>query len=381
MFEWLFREEHQIFRKSVRRFLEKEIAPRVAEWERQRALPRSVFRRFGEMGFLGLAVPEPAGGAGADPVAEAIFYEELGRYGTGGVAGSVGYHAGCALPLVASYGGTELKERYLQPSLLGEQLGGLALSEPENGSEPGKIRTVARWDGEGYRITGVKKFVTNGDRADWLCVSARIEGQDEVSLFLVDTRAAGVGPKRSLRTLGWRAAGLAEVEMHDVAVPASHLLGGEGQGEAILGQFAPREQLMLALFCIGLADAALEETIAYSKQRKQFNRTLNQFQVLQHKMVDMAVEREKARHLAYRAVYLLQQGQEAVTVISMAKAYAGEMIKQVTDAGVQIHGGMGYMMETPIQRYWRDARALSIAGGTTQSVREKLAERLQLTGN
>lgn len=378
LFDWLFTEEHRLFRKSVRRFLEKEIAPHVADWERERALPRAVFQRFGEMGYLGLAAP--ASTEDADVVAEAVLYEELGRYGTGGVASAIGYHAGGALPLVAAFGRPELKDRYVKPSLQGEQVGGLALKEPA-GDSAGTLQTVARKEENGYRLNGVKTWVINGDVADWVCVSARMEGQEGVSLFLVDARAEGFGPKRSLATLGWRAAGLAEIELRDVFVPAEHRLGEENEGGAMLEQLARREQLMLALFCVGLADGILEATVTYSKQRKQFHRTLNQFQVLQHKMVDMAVEKEKVRHLTYRAVYLLQQGKDAATEIAMAKAYAGEVIKQVADAGVQIHGGMGYMMETPIQRYWRDARAMSIAGGTTQALKEKLAEKLQLTGN
>jgi acyl-CoA dehydrogenase len=382
MSHWIFQEEHEMVRKSIRKFVDKEVLPQIEVWEREGALPRMFLERCGELGYLGLSVAEAYGGSQTDLITEAVLFEELGRCGSLGVASSIGYHTGCAMTLISCFGTEEQKSQLLPPAVRGERILALSVSEPSTGSDVGSIQTYASRDGNEYVLNGVKKFVTNGLIADTICMAVKTDPTKEkegVSLLMVDTASPGFSITHQSEVLGWRSSNMAEIKLENVRVPVNRLLGDENQGYAYLSRITPWQRIMFSLFSVGLAERSMQDTMLYSKQRKQFGQTLNQFQVLQHKMVDMAVEIEKTKNLAYRALYLLGQGQDAEIEATMAKAYAGEMIKQVTDSSVQIHGGMGYMMETPVQRYWRDARALSISGGTTQLMNENLTRRLGIT--
>ena len=382
MSHWIFQEEHEMVRKSIRKFIEKEVHPHIEVWEREGALPRMFWERCGELGYLGLSVPEAYGGSQTDLITEAVLFEELGRCGSLGVASSIGYHTGCVITLISRFASEELKDQLLPPAIRGERILALSVSEPSAGSDVGAIQTYAKRNGDEYVVNGVKKFVTNGLTADSICMAVKTDPTKEkegISLLIVDTASLGFSITHQPGMLGWRSSNMVELKLENVRVPVNRVIGEENQGFTYLSQITPWQRIMFALFSIGLAERSMQDTMLYSKQRKQFGQTLNQFQVLQHKMVDMAVEIEKAKNLAYRTLYLLVGGQDAEVEATMAKAYAGEMIKQITDSSVQIHGGMGYMMETPVQRYWRDARALSISGGTTQLMNETLTRRLGIT--
>ncbi|GAX90333.1 acyl-CoA dehydrogenase family protein [Effusibacillus lacus] len=378
MGHWLFGKEHEMFRQSVRKFVEKEVTPHIEEWERAGEVPRSLFRRAGELGYLGLKFPEEYGG-GNDLLADAIFVEEMSRCGSGGTAAALTAHSGIAVTPIWRFGDEEQKQRYLIPALRGEMIAALGITEPDSGSDVASIRTTARRVGDSYILNGSKTFITNGVNADIVCVAAKTEpeaGHRGISLFVVETKTPGFSVGKNLRKLGWRASDTAELAFEDVRVPAGNRIGQENQGFYYIMQNFQWERILMALSSVASAEKALEQAMRYSRERIQFGVPIQQFQVLQHKMVDMAVDIEKARNLTYWALYQYQQGKDAVTEATMAKAYAGETVSRVSDAALQIHGGAGYMMEYPVQRYWRDARIMSIGGGTTQIMNEILVKQL-----
>lgn len=376
MSHWIFTEEHDMFRKSIRKFFEKELESRVVDWESSSRIPKSFFQELAKMGYIGISLPEEDGGSNADLITETVLIEELGKYGTGGAAAAVTHHL-MSIFLISAYGSEEQKSTYLWPAIHGEKLGAIAGGGTNAKANHGLSATR---NGDLFLLNGTAKFVINGISADFICVPAYTDPAKEssgVSLFIVNSESDGFTVDRQIEKLGWRAADTADLAFTDVKVPISSLIGDENQGDTYLRKSGQWFHIMFALLGMGLAERSLNDTIQYSKERKQFGRSLNQFQVLQHKMAEMAVELEKSRNLTYRALYLLNEDQDAETESAMAKAHAGEMAKQVTDSAVQIHGGMGYMMETPIQRYWRDARALSIVGGTTQSLQESISSFIQ----
>ncbi len=379
MGHWIFNKDHDMFRQSVRRFVEKEITPYVEEWERAGEVPKEAVARAGELGFLGVKFPEEFGGSGGDCVYDAIVVEEFAKGASGGVGTAITATVEIAVTPIWRYGSTEQKRRYLEPAVRGKRIGALAVTEPDAGSDVAAIRTTARKDGNEYVLSGTKTFITNGVNADFVCVAAKTHaqlGHKGISLFVVDADTAGFSVGRKLKKLGWRASDTAELAFDEVRVPAQNLIGEENRGFYYILQNFSWERLVMALSSVALADAALAASMRYSGERKQFDRPIQSFQVLQHKMVDMAVEIEKARYLTYWALYLFQQGKDAVKETAMAKAYAGEMVRRVTDSAMQIYGGAGYMMEFPVQRFWRDARIMSIGGGTTQVMNEILAKQL-----
>jgi acyl-CoA dehydrogenase len=340
-----------------------------------------VFRRAGELGYLGLKFPEEYGGSD-DLLADAVFAEEMSRCASGGVAAALLAHSGIGAAPVWRHGTHEQKLHYLVPAIRGEKIAALAITEPDAGSDVASLRTTARRDGDHYVLNGTKVFITNGASADFVCVAAKTlpeAGHRGISLFIVDAGTPGFRVGRVFRKLGWRASDTAELVFEDVRVPAENLLGAENEGFRYIMQGFQWERILMALSSVALAEQALAAAIRYSKERTQFGRPIGRFQVLQHYMVDMAVDIEKARSLTYRALYLYAKGEDAVTEATMAKAYAGEMVRRVTDQAVQIHGGYGYMMEFPVQRYWRDARLMSIGGGTTQVMHEILVKRLDIS--
>lgn len=376
----IFTEEHEMLRHSVRSFIEKEIAPHADQWEKQGGFPhQEVFRRFGELGFLGMNVPERYGGADADFVSTIVFAEEMIRCNSSGVGASIGMHANIALPYIAALGTEEQKQKYLPRGVKGEIIGSLGVTEPGAGSDVASIRTYAVRDGDEYVINGSKMFITNGGIADFVILATKTDkerGHTGISLFLVDKGAPGFTVSRELDKLGWRACNTAELSFEDVRVPRSAMLGQENEGFYQIMIHFQEERLYMAVGAVGEAQRALDLAVEYAKERVQFGRPIAKFQVTRHKIADMATEIEAARQLVYNTIRLHIEQEPCQVEVAMCKLYACEMANRVINQCLQIFGGYGYMMEYPIQRLWRDARIGPIGGGTSEIQREIIGRLL-----
>ena len=377
---FIFNQEHDAYRESVRAFVSKELAPHAEEWERAEDFPDEVFRRMGKLDLFGNKFDEQYGGTGAGPIFEAVLIEELARCGSGGVAAGIGAHAQIALPPIASFGTEEQKQKWLVPGIKGEKIAALGITEPGAGSDVSGITTRAARDGDDYVLNGGKVFITNGCRAD-LMVTAVRTGEDKhagVSFIVVEKGTPGFDQSTRLEKLGWRASDTAQVFFSDCRVPAANMLGGEGAAFPMIMANFQWERLSMALGAVTGAEQTLRLATNYATERVAFNRPIVRFQAIKHKLVEMATEIEMARHLTYHALWLYSQGRDAVKEVSMAKIAATECHTHVADEAVQIHGGYGYMMEFPVQRAWRDARLGPIGGGTTQIMREIIAKAMDL---
>ena len=371
-----FTEEHEVFRREVRRFLTREVTPHAAAWEAARRIPRSIFRRMGELGFLGITAREEHGGSGGDLFHAVAFLEELPRSRMGGFCAAVSVQQFMATPHIARYGGDQLAERYVAPSVAGHKVGALAITEPNTGSDVAAIRTSATRDGDRWVIRGSKTFVTNGADGDFFTVAVRTgpERTAGISLIVVDADTPGVRVCRRLDKLGWHSSDTAEIAFDDVHVPGGNLVGREGDGFAMLMESFRLERLAAAAIAIGSSEVTLETTIDYMSSRKVFGRTLDRFEVLRHRLADLGSELEAARQLTYHATWLLARGEPAVGECSMAKLVSTELGKRVADECLQFFGGYGFMEEYPAARFFRDARAATITAGTSEVMREIIAK-------
>ena len=369
-----FSEEHEAFRRSVRRFMTEEVAPHAEAWEQEGRTPRSIFRRMGELGFLGILHPEAYGGQEADLFFAIAFLEELPRSLMGGFCAAVSVQQFMATAHIAASGSDDLKGRYLAPSIAGAKVGALAITEPDTGSDVASIRTSARRDGDAYVVNGAKTFITNGAEGDFFTLAVRTgraeDGAAGISLLAVDADAPGVRVARRLRKLGWHSSDTAELSFEEVRVPAGNLIGEENSGFYQIMEAFPLERLSGAAISIGSSVMALEFTRRYMAQRTAFGRTLDRFQALRHRMADLYAEVEAARQLTYHAAWLRKEGRPAVLESSMAKLVASELGKKVADECLQFFGGYGFMEEYPAARFYRDARAATIAAGTSEIMRE-----------
>ena len=377
---YVFDDDHEAYRQSVRAYVTRELAPHAEEWERAEEFPVEVYARMGALGMFANKFDEQYGGSGAGYLFEAVLVEELSRCGSGGVAAGLGAHAQIALPPIAEFGTEEQKQRWLVPGIRGEKIAALAITEPEAGSDVSGIQTRAVRDGDDYVLNGSKMFITNGCRADVMVTAVRT-GEDPhggVSMIVVEKGTPGFDQSIKLKKLGWRASDTAQVFFSDCRVPAANLLGGEGGGFPEIMSNFQWERLTMALGAVAGAEQTLRLAQDYAEQRQAFKRPIVRFQVIKHKLVEMATEIEKARHLTYHALWLFSQGRDAIREVSMAKIAATEAACMVADNAVQVHGGYGYMMEFPVQRAWRDSRLGPIGGGTTQVMREIIAKTMDL---
>lgn len=369
-----------MLRDSLRRFIAAEIAPHADEWEEQGSFPhREVFRQFGELGFLGINLPEKYGGSEAGFVASIVFTEEMTGCNSGGVAASIGLQANIALPYIADGGTEDQKQKYLIPGVKGELIGSLGVTEPGAGSDVASLRTHAVRDGDDYVINGSKMFITNGGIADFVVLAAKTDkeaGHAGISLFLVDKGTPGFTVSRELAKLGWRTCNTAELAFDDVRVPRSAILGKENRGFYDIMAHFQEERLYLAAGSVCGAQQALELASEHAKERVQFGRPIANFQVTRHKIADMATEIEAARQLVYNTIRIYVEKEECQAEVAMCKLYACEMANRVIDQAIQIFGGYGYMMEYPVQRQWRDARINTIGGGTSEIQREIIGRLL-----
>jgi acyl-CoA dehydrogenase len=377
----LFGEEHEAFRQTVRRFVDKEIRPNVDAWEAAEEFPRNLFQRCAALDLLGLKYPEAYGGTSAGILYEAVLFEELGRCGSGGVAAGIGAHVAIATPPIFTYGTEEQRQRWLKPAIQGERIVALAVTEPSGGSDIAAVQTTARREGDRYVLNGSKTFITNGVRADLVVVLARSKpegGHHGLSLFVVERGTKGYSVGRKLEKLGWRSSDTAELVFQDCAVPANNRLGKEHEGFYMaVGNFQ-WERLWVALSAAESAQRSLELAIDYAGGRTQFGHRLAEFQVIRHLLADMALRVQQARQLTYYALWLHSKGLPCNREVAMAKIAATEADVWVADRALQIHGGYGYMSEYPIQRAWRDARLGPIGAGTNEIMHEIIAKELDL---
>ena len=380
----IFNEQHEMFRQAVRSFVEREVEPHIDEWEEAGQIPKSIWPRMGALGFLGVEYDEKYGGGGADFLTTAVLCEEAARSRCAAFAMALGVQTDMASPHLYWTGSEALKEKYLPGICRGESLTAIAVTEPGGGSDVAAIRTRAALDGADYVLNGSKMFITNGVMADIFFVAARIESGDSekrhkgISMFLVERNSPGFTVSRKLDKMGNRASDTAELAFENMRVPVGNLLGREGVGFYEVMRVFQRERLVAGLHAVAGCSRALEDTIAYVKQRHAFDGPLSGKQVVRHKLADLATLIEAARWLTYAACLKFQAGEDAVKEISMVKLFAGEMAQKVAYDCVQLHGGYGYMREYPIERFFRDIRLMTIGGGTTEIMKEIIAKQMEL---
>jgi citronellyl-CoA dehydrogenase len=376
-----FTEDHEIFRKTLRTFCENELAPHAEQWEREKIFPRWVFKRFGEMGFFGIRYPEEMGGSGLDYWYTVVYAEELPRSRMAGVAMAMMVQSDMATPIINSRGTKEQKEEFLVPAIKGEKIAALGVTEPNAGSDVASIRTTALRDGDDYVINGSKTFITNGTRADFITLAAKTNpdgGYHGISVFLVPTDLPGFSVTRKLEKMGNHTSDTAELHYDDVRVPKRYLLGEENSGFYYIMENFQGERLIGAISALAGAELTLAQTIEYCQQREAFGRPISKFQVNRHKIVDMATKIEAARQLNYHCADLYDRGINCVKEVSMAKIFSGELAIEVSHHCVQLHGGYGYMDEYDVSRAYRDARLITIGGGTSEVMKEIISKLMNL---
>jgi acyl-CoA dehydrogenase len=377
-----FSDEHEMLRRTVRAFVEKEVVPHVDAWEDAGGIPRAFWRRLGELGLLGLEFPTEYGGGGGDFLSSVVLGEEMARCRSGGVAFSVLVHTDMSSPWLTRFGTEAQKRAYLPGIVSGETVCALGITEPGTGSDMAGIATRAVRDGDRYLLTGTKIFITNGVHGDLYFVAARTHaGTAErrhagISMFLVERGWPGFTVSRRLDKMGMRASDTAELSLQECPVPAANLLGEDGRGFHQLAAGLQRERIMAAVLALSGAGQALEDTTAYLRERHAFDGPLAGKPVLRHRVADMATEIEAARHLVHHAAALYTAGEDCVTAVSMAKLFATEVANRVAYQAVQLHGGYGYMREFPVERFFRDVRLWTIASGTSEIMREIIAKRI-----
>ena len=373
-----FTEEHEEFRQAVRRFVAAELLPHAQEWEDARWFPSEVFGRLAELGYIGLKFPPQYGGDG-DPIADAVFVEELARCGSGGVSAGIGAHSGIALPPIWRFGTEEQKQRYLVPGIRGEKIAALAITEPDAGSDVAGIRTRAQRVDGGYLVNGSKTFITGGVRANLLVTAVKTtdEGGHHGLSFLIIDKGPGVQAS-ALEKLGWHASDTALISFDDVFVPEENLLGQENQGFYLIMANFQWERLLMALGAVGGMQNAFEKTLKYALERRAFGRQIGHFQAIRHKLARIATTIEAGRDVTYSALRRYVAGEDAVREVTIAKLATQRASFDVMDTCLQIHGGNGYMQEYGIERAARDARLGPIGGGTDEIMKEVLGRSLGL---
>ncbi len=365
-----FTQEHEELRRSLRTFIDREINPHVDEWEEAETFPaHELFRKMGAAGFLGVHKPTEYGGLGLDYSYAMTMAEELGHINCGGIPMAIGVQTDMATPALARFGSDELRREFLAPSIAGDMVACLGVSEVGAGSDVAGIRTTARHDRDDYVIDGGKMWTTSGTQADWMCLLANTgEGKahQNKSLICVPMDARGVSVERKLKKLGMWSSDTAQIHLDGVRVPRRYLIGQEGAGFMYqMLQFQEERLWAAASSLIGM-ERVIEATIDYTRERKAFGRSILDFQVVHYRMAELQTEVELLRALVYRAVELYIGGEDVTRLASMAKLKAGRLTREVADACLQYWGGMGYMWETQVSRLYRDGRLASIGGGADE---------------
>ena len=367
----LFGEEHALLRKTVNQIIDKHVNPYVDEWEAAGAFPaHQVFKAFGDQGLLGLKYPEDHGGGGLDYSYTVAMAEELANINCGGVPMAIGVQTDMCTPALARFGSAELREQYLEPSIVGDIVGAIGVSEVGAGSDVANIKTHARVDGDDFVVNGGKMWITNGYQADWMCALVNTEADKPAhknkSLIVIPLDAKGVDRSTKLDKMGMRCSDTAQIFFEDVRVPRRNLIGQQGYGFVYqMMQFQEERLWAAANGCAGL-QRMLDMTIEYTRERKAFGQSILDNQYVHFKIAELATEVEALRALIYRATELYVSGKDVTMLASMAKLKVGRLTRELADWCVQFHGGMGYMNETPIVRAYRDGRIIAIGGGADE---------------
>ena len=369
-------DEHAELRKQARRFAREHIAPQAAAWEEAEEFPRELYGEAGATGLLGVGYPEAWGGTGGDFGHQLVVAEEFVVAGQSvGTTIGLGSH-GIALPPIVRFGTDAQRERFVRPVVAGEKIAALAITEPGCGSDVASLRTQARRDGEHFVVNGAKTFITSGTRADIVTCAVRTGGPQHagISLLVIERGTPGFSVSRKLKKTGWWASDTAELSFDECRVPVENLIGDEGGGFAmIMGNFVT-ERLAIAGQCVAIAGLAHAESIRYAREREAFGRPIVGFQVTRHKLADMATRVAAARALVGECVTRYLGGDARPSLAAMAKNAATDACSEVCDHAVQIHGGMGYMRETLVERLYRDARLYPIGGGTREIMNELISK-------
>ncbi len=376
----LYNDEHLMFRDAFRRFVEKEITPHHEAWEHAGIVPRTVWRKAGDAGFLCLEAPEEFGGAGEpDYRFTAIMAEELARAGASGIG--FGLHTSIVLPYFLHFGTAEQQQRWLPPMVSGAAITAIAMTEPAAGSDLAGIRTTAVRDGDHYVVNGQKTFITNGINSDLVVVVAKTDPAARhrgISLLVVERGMAGFSRGRNLEKIGLKAQDTAELFFDNVRVPVTNLLGEEGKGFYYLMQRLPQERLDIAVTAVAASEAALELTVRYCKERTAFGKPIGSFQNSRFKLAEMQTEITVARVFVDRCIESLNAGELTAEEAAMAKWWTTDLQKRVMDECLQLHGGYGYMLEYPIAKFYLDARVQPIYGGSNEIMKEVIGRGMGL---
>ena len=374
--QYYFNEEHEMFRETVKSFLEKEAVPHIDQWEKDGMIPRSFWKQFGEMGFFGLNYPEKYGGSGLDFFYNVVLLEEVTNVFSGGFAITVAVQIAMSTPYVFQHGSEHLKEKYLKPSIAGDKIACIGITEPGAGSDVQNIQTKAIKQGDHYIINGAKTFITNGIYGSYVVLVCKTDldaGPAGVSLILVDLDSEGIS-KNKLNKLGWHASDTAELHFDDVKVPVENLVGEEGKGFYYLMGGLQLERLAGAIMGYASCEGAINYSLKYMSERKAFGRTINKFQVLRHRIAQLSSEVEATKTFVLQTCRMHSDGLYAVKESSMSKLLASELADKTMYQCLQFFGGYGYMEDYKIARAFRDARIGTIGGGTSEIMREIIAK-------
>ena len=371
-----FTEEHEAFRASFKDFLQKEVVPFIDKWEKTGTIEKFIWKKFGEMGYFGLCTPEEYGGLDLDLFYTVIFLEELQKINSGGFAAAIWAHEFLAMTHLNKEGTEFIKQKYLIPSVEGEKVGCLCVTEPFGGSDVAGMRSTAIKKGDKYILNGSKTFITNGVYSDYLIVAAKTDPSDKykgISIFVVDREAAGITATK-LDKLGWRASDTAELAFDNVEIPVENLMGEEGKGFPYIMQHFALERLIMGVNAHARAEFALDYVINYMQERVAFGKSLDKFQALRHKIAEMASKVDMCREYNYSITKRLDQGAYVVKEASMSKLLSTKMADDVIYDALQLLGGYGYMEEYPLARLSRDSRLGPIGGGTSEILKEIIAK-------
>jgi alkylation response protein AidB-like acyl-CoA dehydrogenase len=379
--DFSFTEEEKMLQKAIRSFAEKEIAPLVEEAEANQKFPRQVLRKLADLGYLCVNYPEEYGGGGLGTVAECVIIEEM-AYVCGGISSGVMIQSGIGTSMILDNGTEEQKQKYVVPVVNGEKVSSFGLSEPNAGSDVGAIQTYVAKDGDYYVINGTKTFITLGTICDFVCLACWTDKTKSpgkgISIIVVEKGTPGFSVSRKLDKVGFHSSETGELVFEDCRVPRENLIGEEGRGFGYLMKTLDHGRITHAVSSVGIAKAALDEALRYANERVQFGQPIGKFQSIAFKLARMAMKVETARLMSYYAAWLYDQNEKCNKEAAMAKLYASEVANEVADEAMHVFGGYGYMMEYPVQRFWRDSKLRKITEGTSEIQMMVIARELGL---